>query len=63
MYRKSFRPSRRRPVGDNHGFARYQNIIDRAKAMLRDNLPLPVDMQMRLLEIGVDVEGLEVTYG
>jgi len=31
--------------------------------MLKDGIALPVDMQMQLLEIGVNVEELEDLYG
>ena len=63
MRRKSFRPTHRRTKGDDHGFNRYEGIIGRAISMLKDGIALPVDMQMQLLEIGVNVEELEDLYG
>jgi hypothetical protein len=45
------------------GFKRYEGLIARAIKLLKEDKALPVDLQTKLLAIGVDVGALENTHG
>ena len=50
-------------IGDEHGYTRYRGLIGKAIRLLRNGVRLPLDLQVLLLLIGVDIDRLEKRYG
>lgn len=46
-------------MGDIHGYKRYEGVVDRATRLLKEDKPLPVDLQMKLLDIGIHLDEFE----